>query len=454
MSVKAAAACGSVLAVVTAAVYSIGSGRSLDYDSNITVGAFVKTGSLLDPLRRQIQLNNHPLFSILEHIVWSLGFHSETYLRVLPILFGALTVALVAAWCAHRWGVVPGVSAGALVAANPLFASLSRAVRGYSLLTLCAVAATIVLWQMLESPRARNTPWMVWLYVGLVAAGISTHLYGCVVLVVHAAIVVVRSQFDATWFLRWAVGLFLGSAIYLKTSQIILNTHNVRTFHHEFPGELATAMLGQARVSVAVLGVAVAFALWLVRKRTELLAGIAAVVVFAAFVWVVVQPQFLVVRYFIWLVPGVALAAAFLVARRPVAIVLVVIAVTAMVAHQWSTWTNLEVASSETAAVVDAARAQGMKVCSYLHTGVAVLAYTRQPARTESAAEAATCDLIVGFYVIPKYDRLARLTYPYAWTIPGQYKAFIYSRRSEATVTAGMKHKRLDLDTHARTWPS
>ena len=62
-------------------MYQIGSGRSLDYDSSLTVGAFVKTHSLLDPLKRQIQLNNHPLFSILEHIVWSLGFHSETYLR-------------------------------------------------------------------------------------------------------------------------------------------------------------------------------------------------------------------------------------------------------------------------------------------------------------------------------------------------------------------------------------
>jgi hypothetical protein len=453
-SVKAGAACGSALAVVTAALYSIGSGRSLDYDSNITVGAFVKTGSLLDPLRRQIQLNNHPLFSILEHIVWSLGFHSETYLRVLPILFGAMTVALVTAWCVHRWGFVPGLSAGALVAANPLFASLSRSVRGYSLLTLCAVAATIVLWHMLESPHARNTPWIVWLYVGLVAAGISTHLYGCVVLVVHAAIVVVRSQFDATWFLRWTAGLFLGGAIYLKTLHTILNTHNMRTFHEEFPRELATVMLGQARVAVAVLGVIVLSALWLVRKRTELLAGTAAVAIFAVFVWVVVQPQFLVVRYFIWLVPGVALAAAFLVVRRPVAIVLVVVAVTAMVAHQWTSWTEVEVASSETAAVVDAARAQGMRVCGYLHTGVAVLAYTRQPARTKSAAEAASCDLVVGFYVTRKYDRLARLTYSYTWKIPGQYPAFIYSRRSEATVTAGMKHKRLDLDTHARTWPS
>lgn len=169
--------------------------------------------------------------------------------------------------------------------------------------------------------------------------------------------------------------------------------------------------------------------------------------------WVVVQPQFLVVRYFIWLVPGVALAAAFLVVRRPVAIVLVVFAVAAMVAHQWTSWTEVEVASSETAAVVDAARAQGMYVCGYLHTGIAVLAYTRQPAR-QKKTEVAKCDMVVGFYVTPTFDGYARLAYPYAWQVPGQVPAFIYSRRSEATVTAGMKHKRLDLDTHARTWPS
>jgi hypothetical protein len=454
MGTVGSAACGIVLAVATAVVYRIGSGRSLDYDSSLTVGAFVKTGALIDPLRRQIQLNNHPLFSILEHIVWSLGFHTETYLRVLPIVFGALTVAMITAWCAHIWGLVPGVSAGAVVAANPMFAELSRAVRGYSLLCLCAVASTLLLWRLVESAPEHVSRWVGVAYVVFVAAGISTHLYGCAVLIVHAAIVVARRELGETWIARWIAAVFIGGLVYLKTSQVILNTQNKRTFQHKFPREIAMALLGQARLAVVALGIVVVFALWLGRARTDVLVAVAAAVLFAAFVWLVVQPQFLVVRYFIWFLPGVGLAAAFLVARRPIAIVLVTLAVVATVVHQWSSWTATQVPTSETAAIVDTARAHGMRVCGIGHTGVAVLAYTRQPARPKAALEFATCDLIVGFYVTPALDRIEKKLYPYAWNIPGQFPAFVYSRRPEATVTAGMTRKRVDLETHPRTWPS
>jgi hypothetical protein len=453
MSRRGSAGLGLAVAVVTVAVYQIGSGRSLDYDSSLTVGAFVKTPSLFDPFRRQIQLNNHPLFSVLEHIVWSLGFHSETSLRVLPIVFGALTVALITAWCARCWGLLSGLSAGAVLATNPMFADLSRAVRGYSLLAMCAVASTLLLWQLLQLEPEHRSRAMEIAYVVFVAAGIATHLYGSVVLIVHAAIVALRHELDATWMRRWVAGGFFGGLVDLKTIQVILNTDNERTFHDSFPRELTTAMLGQARVAVVVLTLVVGCALWMGRSRKEILGAVAAVLGFAALVWLVVQPQFLVVRYLIWLIPGVALAAAFVVARRPVAVVLVGVAVVAMVSHQWSSWTAIQVPTSETAAVVDAARAQGMRVCGLLHTGVAVLAYTRQPDRPKTLTEFARCDVVLGFYVTRAADRLERKLYPYAWTIPGQYRAFIYSRKPEATVTAGMTRKRLDLETHPRTWP-
>jgi hypothetical protein len=67
------------------AAYMVAAGRSYDYDSSETVGAFVATPSLLDPLRRQIAFNNHPLFSLLEHMVYSAGGTSEATLRVLPL---------------------------------------------------------------------------------------------------------------------------------------------------------------------------------------------------------------------------------------------------------------------------------------------------------------------------------------------------------------------------------
>ena len=53
---------GGTIGAVSAIFYFMAAGRSLDFDSSVTVGVFVKTGSILDPLRRQVALNNHPLF--------------------------------------------------------------------------------------------------------------------------------------------------------------------------------------------------------------------------------------------------------------------------------------------------------------------------------------------------------------------------------------------------------
>ena len=129
--------------VATASFYGLGSGRAYDYDSSESVGSFIATGSLLDPFRRQLQFNNHPLFSFIEHVVYAFGGHSESALRSLPIIFGAVTVGIVCYWAANMWGLSAGVTAAALLAANPTFAELSRSVRGYSLLTLCAVSSTL-----------------------------------------------------------------------------------------------------------------------------------------------------------------------------------------------------------------------------------------------------------------------------------------------------------------------
>lgn len=450
-SVAASASLGAAVAVVTAACYFVASGRSLDYDSSFTVGVFVKTGSLFDPLRRQVELNNHPLFSMIEHVVWSAGLHTETALRVAPITFGALTVGLLTAWCANRWGVLAGLSAGAVLAANPMFATLSRQVRGYSLLSLCAVASTLLLWHLLESAPESIPPWVPVAYVGFVAAGIATHLYGCAVLLVHAAIVAGGRELGAAWVKRWIIGLALGGLIYLDTIDKVIHTRNERTFHHAFPREAVLALLGQARVCAIALGIVVVCALWLARSHRDVLAGVAAVVLFVVFVWVVVQPQFLVVRYLVWLIPGVALAAAFFVARRPIAIVIVVVGVAAMVAHEWPSWTVTEFPTAETAALVDSARVHGMKVCGLFHTGISVSAYTRQPDRPKNLAELASCDFVMGLYVSPAADALERRAYPYAWMIDAQTPVFIYSRKPRSVLTAGMPRLKDTLDTHPAT---
>jgi hypothetical protein len=240
----------------------------------------------------------------------------------------------------------------------------------------------------------------------------------------------------------------LGGLIYLDTISKVVKTNNERTFHHEFPREAVLALLGQARVAAVALGIVVVVALWLARSHREVLVGVAAVVLFVGFVWVVVQPQFLVVRYLVWLIPGVALAAAFVVARRPIAIVIVVVAVAAMVAHEWPTWAATEFPTAETAALVDAARAQGMQVCGLLHTGISISAYTRQPARPKTQAEIARCDFVMGLYIPPAIDRLERNVFPYAWMIDAQTPVYIYSRKPRSVVTAAIPRRKDTLETN------
>ena len=178
---------GVAAGAVTFGVYLVGSGRSYDYDSSETVGSFIATPSLLDPFRRQLVYNNHPLFSFLDHLVYSAGGRSALDLRILPILFGAAVVAIVVAWCAERWGIVAAATAGLVLGANSSFAELSRSVRGYSLLS--AVVSTLLVDRLLTKPRRSLSA----AYIVVVAAGIATHVYMLLVLLGQIGIVVARS---------------------------------------------------------------------------------------------------------------------------------------------------------------------------------------------------------------------------------------------------------------------
>ena len=62
-------------------------------------------------------------------------------MRVLPVVCAAATVGILTGWSAKRWGTAAALVAGSVLAANPLFALVSRNVRGYSLMVLgCTVA--------------------------------------------------------------------------------------------------------------------------------------------------------------------------------------------------------------------------------------------------------------------------------------------------------------------------
>src|SRR4051794_6609594 len=118
---------GAGLGLLTFLGYLPGLGRSLDFDSAQTLGMFIKPGPPWDAFRLQAAFNNHPMFSFFEQLVRVTTARTDpATMRVLPILFGALAVAVLTWFPARRHGLVAGVVAGGLLAANPTFASLSR----------------------------------------------------------------------------------------------------------------------------------------------------------------------------------------------------------------------------------------------------------------------------------------------------------------------------------------
>jgi len=453
MTRGASAALGGVMALVTGVFYFLGAGRSIgDLDASVTVGAFVKTPSLMDALRRTLKIpgfefNNHPLFSVVEHVVWSAGFHNETALRVPPILFAVVAVGLLASECGRRFGLRSGVCAGAVLAANPLFASLSRELRGYSLVVLCAVASTILFRRLLTARRNRVVEVG---YVVLIAAGIATHLYFGLVLIGQAVFVIAAGSLSPRWVLRWTVSVTLGAAIYIRLARNMLSGERDGYPHPGFLTKSAHLLLGHQPLAVVVLFGFVLAAIYLSRKHRDAIIAISVVALIVAAMWLFVRPQYLAPRFVIWLVPFVGLAVAVVVSRRPWAASLVAVAVIAMIADQSCQWTTPSPALAQAAAIVDAARSRGLQVCGFSGGSVALLAYTRMPTPISNVGMK-SCDLAVAMRSpTSEKEHLARVELPNIWELHGDNPIVVYSRIPIAEILNPIEQ--LPLDTHPRTY--
>src|SRR5512132_1904720 len=111
---------GAAAGAATLLLLLVGAGRGYDLDSSLTVGVFVATRSLRDAFTRAFVLNNHVFFSFLDHLVYSAtGSQSETTLRLLPIVFTALAVALATGLLSRRFGAVPALAGALVFATNP-----------------------------------------------------------------------------------------------------------------------------------------------------------------------------------------------------------------------------------------------------------------------------------------------------------------------------------------------
>ncbi|MBV8303586.1 MAG: glycosyltransferase family 39 protein [Acidimicrobiia bacterium] len=424
---RQAGALGIATAALTAAFYEIGSGRAFGWDASNTVRHFVATPSLLDPFRSQIGFNNHVLFSGLDHIVFTVfGSQDERLLRVLPIVVAAAAVGLLTYEVGRRLGAPAGIVAGAVVATNPIAIQEFREVRGYSLLVLFAVIST----QLFVRLRAQQSPSrrLVAAYCLVSGLGVATHLYMVAVLMTQAAIAVRDLRSLRIWLPRLAAAIVLGVAVAAVPLRQGFATPNIRTFQPWFPLTVSYDLLGGEGVAFTFLVPVVLVGLWRLRRNADLHRALATVALVVIGAWLVAPV--LHSRYFLWVLPAVGVLAAAAVARRPVLIALVVVAVAAQVVTQLPELGEDQFPNRAAGALVQRAQDQRQRTCVIGSTGITIAAYAANFREVRTAGQLASCDLVVA--ADGRADQAAVRTaaglFPYSTTLPAEDPGEAFAR--------------------------
>jgi len=387
---------GAALGVATFVAYLPGLGRSLDFDSAETVGLFIRPGPPWAAFQRQAVFNNHPLFSFLEQIVRVVTGRSDgSTMRLLPIACAALAVGVLTWYAARRHGQVAGLVAGAFLACNPTFATLSRSVRGYSLLTLCAVVSTVIVAE--DSPgRSR------WSDVGYVVAagmGLATHLYMLPVVVAHVGVVAARRRLDQRWRVCFVGAVAVAGLAYAGMARTMVDATaaHARAFKPDLPWRVATMVTGGGWGSVVVAPLVVVGGV-LVLRACGARGAATALGTVLVLLWVVLQSSALTDRFFVWLVPGAAYLVAVAVGRIPAAAVLAsawtVLALALVVPGYTKEPTNYR-QSAALLRRIDAAGARGCVVGVGVPPMLAYLDTPRQFAVVTDPGQLEGCDVVV-----------------------------------------------------------
>jgi hypothetical protein len=354
---------GIACALATFGWLMLGANRAYDLDDSLTVGIFVATPDVTDAFTQAYVLNNHVFFSFLDHLVYTAtGSQAEITMRLLPIVFAAAAVGLLAGLLTRRLGWVAGASAAAVLATNPMYADVGSQVRGYSLVVLLTIATSALLLDAIRHDRA-TTGGRV-LYAVLAAIGAATHLYMLVVIGVHVITATVNRKVQRAWIPAWLASL-LGLAVYSWVWRDMRETADSlgRRFRGGFPLDLGVAVLGGS-VLAALLTLAIVLpVLWRARhSRLVQLAGLGVLLAVAG-VWLV-GPFDLYPRFFLWLAPLPAVGVAFAVGRRTLLVGAVVALVALQLVVAWPRVTQDPYASRTVRDVFARVRAAGQIPCT------------------------------------------------------------------------------------------
>ncbi|MEM9463805.1 MAG: hypothetical protein AAGA90_00435 [Actinomycetota bacterium] len=368
---------GAVFGVATAFVLAGNLTRSFDFDEAVSVRRVISRGSPSFALTEVVEFNNHLLFSAWQSFWWGLGGEGEARQRIFPVLYGALAVGLLAGWLTRRRGAWAGLAGGLVMLANPMFVTQSRAVRGYSLSVLGATVAIVCLLEYVrvaDQPGRRRILLLAGHAIGIVVA-MGTHGFaGAALGPIGVAALVLLGRVDPRVVISWlaaAAGLVL---VYVWTIADLLDTADQRGSRYlSFFGELVTQeLLGREPLSAAIIGGLVVFGVLTVVMRVEpqparagtavLVAG-TLVVAQVWYVWQVAQPFDLYPRFFLSVLPLLAIAVAVAVAREPRLAVVLAVAV-GLVFGEVRDVRDSELPLRDAGEVVVAASGLGWEVCA------------------------------------------------------------------------------------------
>ena len=402
-------AAGLVAAVVTLSLAAIRIGRSFDYDEGYTYYFFINGGSVRRALTTQVVFNNHPMFSAIQAAAWRLGLVGESAQRLGPALCGAATVGIVVWIVARRAGIAVSALAAVTLTLNPVFIEQIRQLRGYALAALCVLVAGVAMHRSLTDLHRR------WLYIQAAAMvlAVTTHTYSAFTLLVLAVASIALGGVRRDHVVTWSVAAFAALVIMSPILDDMMTNAEARgnRYASDFPVDLGRALLGWQLGAVVVSGLLVAVGAVSIARRSQrhLVAVLASASTFAFLVialWQIVQPFDLYPRFFISVIPLLAVIAGIGAGELPRPARVVALAVVVVLLFPGARdIIDVQPTIRNAAAVVDRARAEGLTVCGR-HVEP-LLVYTAPMEWVQGPDDFVGCDVWVVVLRLPAEIRAA-----------------------------------------------
>ena len=400
----------AALGLAAFVLYFWGAGRSFAYDEANTVGTFVRPGDLLRPFNTQAVFNNHPLFSFVSTVIGRVASTDEPWMRLLPALLGAATVAVFVWWAGRRYGWAPALAGAAVLATSPVFVGEVRQARGYATVAFCALVASIVLIDDRRTRAARVV------YVVAIAIAVATHLYALLFVLAHGGYVIARRPLDWRRLVDMALGVAFGGLAYVGLWRTMLDASEERGHRYRptFAEDAARDLLAGGGIAMVVLAGLLAIACWHLGRRLEVIVAVLLPLAALAFVWQVQRPTDLYVRFLIAAALPVAAGVTWAVHRHRWLLPLALGVAVASLASQLDEYRE-EPPVRQAAQYVAGARALGLRPCAMGFPAIG--AYTDVPVRYTNISQVPDCDVVVQVNTFGD-GRMAALKaeYSYDWT--------------------------------------